>query len=75
MVKHIKHHNVRQGAVRKRELLRIGDKIEPWCELDVRRNKVVDPLLQIADTTADLESRSRNGTARDPVENVIVDRP
>ena len=29
----------------------------------------------IADAAADLKSRSRNGTAGYPVENVIIDRP
>ena len=55
--------------------MRIGHKIEPGRELNVRRNKIVDPLLQIADAAADLKSRSRNGTAGYPVENVIIDRP
>src|SRR5262249_16069974 len=70
----VHHHDIGCRAVREREPLRVGDTVEPRCELNVGRDDVAEALLEIADAAADLDRRSGSALGRQAVVEISVDR-
>ncbi len=75
MVQDIDHDNIRDRAVRERQVLRVRDAIEPWGELDVRRDDIRQSLLQISDPAADFDRKARCAGGDDAIVKIIVDSP
>ena len=60
-------------ARRERKPLRVGHAIEPGRELDVGRDHVGQPLLEIADAAADLDRDAGPAGRDDAIVEVVVD--
>src|SRR5262245_25635411 len=73
MMQHVDHDDIGGGSVRERKALRIGDTIEPRSLLDVGRNHVCEPSLQVADAPADLEREAGTAGRGDAIVKILID--
>ncbi len=72
MMQHVDHDNVCGARRGERQLLRVGDGVEPGRELDVSRDHVAEAVLKIADAAADLDRCARHTGRGNAIVEVVV---
>src|SRR5262249_52460552 len=73
MMQHVDHDDIGGAGVRERKALRVGNAIEPRRALDVGRDHVGEPPLQVADAAADLERQAETAGRGDAIVKILVD--
>jgi hypothetical protein len=75
VMEHVDHHDIAHRSVCERQHLCVGDTIKPGRRLDIGRNDVLKPLLQISDTAAEFNGQTRNALGGDPPIEIVIDEP
>src|SRR5262249_45032700 len=73
VVQYVDHDDVCGDAGRKRQMLCVGLAIEPGRELDIGRNDVTTPALEVPDARADLDGQARYASFEDTVMEIVID--
>jgi hypothetical protein len=74
MMQHVYHDDIGGAAFRERQALRVRHAIEPRRALNVGRDHVCEPALEVADAAADLDRQARTAGGRNAIVEIVVDQ-
>src|SRR5262245_48488632 len=73
MMQHVDHDDIGRAGVRERKPLGVRHAVEPWRGLDIGRNHLGQPALEVADAAADFDGAADPAGGGDASVEILVD--